>query len=113
MPPGQMAFAAPEPAQPNAPELACDGQNKPPALKKNAVPVVIGVRLTGNDGSTTAAGGSQSWLSPVEFTGVQAAPASGDGPAPLVQAASQVPEFVTPGVPPRQSGHGKVALAVR
>jgi hypothetical protein len=79
----------------------------------NDVPVVIGFRLTGNDGSTAADGGAQSWVFPVAFTGVHAIPACGDPPAPLVQVASHVPELVTPGVPPRQSGHGKVPLAVR
>ena len=106
-------MGAPEPAQPNAPELACDGQNRPPALDMLAVPVVMGVRLTGNDGSTDATGGLQSWVFPLALTGVQGLPSSGDGPVPAVQPAWQVPEFVTPGVPPVQSGHGKDALAVR
>ena len=84
MPLGQMdgvpALAPPE--HPKAPEFACDGQKSPPALKKKAVPEVIGVRFTAKLGSTVATGGLQSWLFPVVLTGVQAAPSSGDGPAP-------------------------------
>jgi hypothetical protein len=37
----------------------------------------------------------------------------GDGPLPEAQVGSHVPELVTPGVPPTQSGHGDVAFAVR
>jgi hypothetical protein len=61
LPPGQIALAAPAvPVQPNAPEVACPGQKSPPAFDRLAVPVVIGVKLTGKDGNTTAAGGLQS-----------------------------------------------------
>lgn len=113
LPPGQIAFGAPEPAHPKAPELACDGQNRPPALDMLAVPVVIGFKLTGKAGSTTAAGGLQSWVLPPALTGVQGWPESGDAPPPDVQAGSQVPELVTPGVPPMHSGHGWLEFAVR
>jgi len=73
----------------------------------------MGVRFTGKAGSTVEEGGSQSWLSPDALTGVHSAPASGEGPAPELHDASQCPELVTPGVPPRHSGHGELAFAVR
>jgi hypothetical protein len=78
-----------------------------------AVPVVIGVRLTGKAGKIDPGAGSQSWLSPAALTGVHRAPESGDGPEPDVQVGSQVPEFVTPGVPPIHSGHGDAAFPVK
>ena len=55
-----MAFAAPEPAQPNAPAFAWLGQNRPPGSESLAVPVVMGVKFTGNEGSRAAGGGKQS-----------------------------------------------------
>src|SRR5262245_16738510 len=114
VPLGQMAGVPPlaPPEHPKAPEFACDGQKIPPALKKKAVPVVIGFKFTGKAGSTVATGGLQSWLFPVVLTGVHAMPSSGDGPAPDVQPTWQVPVGV-PTVPPVQSGHGKALLAVR
>ena len=89
MPIGQMdgvPLLAP-PEHPKAPEFACEGQKSPPALKKKAVPVVIGVKLTGKEGSTVASVGSQSWVCPVVLTGVHGLPSSGDGPAPEIHPA--------------------------
>lgn len=101
------------PRQPKAPVVVCPGQKSPPGSLSKAVPVVMGVRFTGNAGSTVAEGGSQSCVLPAALTGVHGAPASGDAPEPDVQVASQVPELVTPGVPPTHSGHGELAFAVR
>ena len=53
-------MAAPLPEQPKAPAPVCPGQKMPAAPVSLAVPVVIGVRLTGNEGSAAAGGGSQS-----------------------------------------------------
>jgi len=53
-------LAEPLPAHPKAPEFACEGQKRPPASEKLAVLVVMGVRLTGNEGRTAPTGGAQS-----------------------------------------------------
>ena len=85
LPPGQMALAAPLPMQRKAPLWACEGQKRPPASEKLAVPVVMGVRFTGNEGRALAAGGAQSYVSPAESVGVHAFPSSGDAPKPAAK----------------------------
>ena len=55
-----MAFAEPLPMQPNAPAFAWLGQKRPLAFARLAVPVVMGVRFTGNEGKMAAGGGKQS-----------------------------------------------------
>src|SRR5262249_8516008 len=64
--PGQMALGEPSPLQPNAPPLVWPGQKRPApgfgalGVELLAVPVVIGAKLTANEGSADAAGGTQS-----------------------------------------------------
>ena len=48
------------PEHPKAPELAWEGQKSPFALNMKAMPVVIGVRPTGNDGRAPPGAGLQS-----------------------------------------------------